>query len=44
MRFDAHTLKSTCPQTFEAITNALNKITDSQIAQAKAFYGSIWTK
>ena len=38
------TLKSTCPQTFEAITNALNKITDSQIAQAKAFYGSIWTK
>ena len=38
------TLKSTCPQTFQAITDALNKITDSQIAQAKAFYGSIWTK
>ena len=38
------TLKSTCPQTFEAITNALDKITDNQVAQAKAFYGSIWTK
>ena len=38
------TLKSTCPQTFQAITDALNKITDSQVAQAKAFYGSIWTK
>lgn len=38
------TLKKTCPQTYAAIVSALGKITDSQIAQAKQFYGSIWTK
>lgn len=41
---DPVTLKNTCPLTYEAICNALNRITDSQVAQAKMFYGSIWTK
>lgn len=41
---DPVTLKNTCPKTYEAIVKALSKITDSQVNQAKMFYGSIWKK
>lgn len=37
-------LKSACPNTFDAITKALAKVTDAQISQIKNFYGAIWTK
>lgn len=32
-------LKNTCPKTYEAISNALDKLTDGQISQMKMIYG-----
>lgn len=41
---DPTTLKKTCPRTYEAIVNALGKITDQQVIMARQWYGSIWKK
>ncbi|MFR6600745.1 MAG: anthrax toxin lethal factor-related metalloendopeptidase [Streptococcus sp.] len=41
---DPTTLKRTCPRTYEAIKNALGKITDQQVIMARQWYGSIWKK
>ena len=35
-------LKSTRPQTYAAVQNALNQITDAQIAKIQKIYGSFW--
>lgn len=35
-------LKSTRPQTYAAIQNALNQITDAQIAKIQKIYGAFW--
>lgn len=35
-------LKSSRPQTYEAVQNALNMITDAQIAKIQKIYGPFW--
>ena len=35
-------LKSTRPQTYAAVQNALNQITDAQIAKIQKIYGAFW--
>ncbi len=35
-------LKSSRPQTYAAVQNALNQITDAQIAKIQKIYGAFW--
>lgn len=39
---NAASLKSTRPKTYGAVTEAMNKVTDTQLAKVVAMYGPIW--